>query len=120
MLLGVVGGGVPGAVEPWAELLLGARAAMASSSSSRAQRPWQAARAGDAAVFSTRGRQRAGDTAGQAPSVSGRERTWLRAVERSELGHGEEKKKGRVGLLVCWAERKKKIGFSYSNLFKLS
>jgi hypothetical protein len=66
-----------------------------------------------AAVFSTRGRRRAGDTAGQAPSVSGRERTCLRAVERAESGHGEEKEKGRVGLLVCWTERKKKKGFSY-------
>jgi hypothetical protein len=65
-----------------------------------------------AAVFSTRGRRRAGDTAGQAPSVSGRERTCLRAVERAESGHGEEKEKGRVGLLVCWTERKKKKGFS--------
>ena len=74
-----------------------------------------------AAAVSTRGRRRrAGGVARQAPSVSGRERTCLRAVERAELGHGEENEKGRVGLLVCWAERKKKKGFSYSNLFNLT
>jgi hypothetical protein len=72
-------------------------------------------------AVSTRERQRrVGDTAGQAPSISEREskRGW--AVEWTELGHKGEKEKGQVGLLVCWAERKKKKGFSYSNLFKLS